>query len=164
MASLEHVAGSLAADEKPGITGQFPGLEEQFFGGLQHRFFDVGACVEEADFDRSDGFLDIGEQILNLSLLAGIDAEGMDLAAFRPEFINQGNGFRGVASCNADLVASMRKAAGNSRTDRIAGADQQHNFIARRHLDHLPAITGHEAALTTLSAIILSMAASAQPR
>ena len=83
-----HHASGFAADQESGVARQFPSLEEQLFGRLQQRLFDVRARIEEADLDRADGFLDIGEQILNLSLLAGIDAEGMDLAAFCSEFLD----------------------------------------------------------------------------
>jgi len=116
--------------------------------------------VEVLAEDRPDGVLDAGKQILNLGLLTRIDAECMNLATFRPEFLDQGIGSGSVTSCNADFVPALGKAPGDGRTNRIARPDQQHNFVPWQHLDHLPAVTGHEAALTTLSAIILSMAPS----
>ena len=129
----KHVARRLAADQKPAIAGKFPGLEEQFFGGVQQRLVDVRSGVEKTDLDRPDVLFDLGEQFLNFGFLAGIDAERVSLEARGLQFIDQSLGFGRVAPADADGVAAFGKAPGHGRADGIACADQYCYAALFRH-------------------------------
>ena len=132
-AARHHDARRLAADQEAGVAGELPGLEEQLFGGLEQRLVDVRAGVEQADLDRSDLLFDAGEQVLNLGLLTGVDAERMDLLTGGLELVDQGLRLGGVAAANADRVAAFGETSRHRGADRIARADQYRDPAALRH-------------------------------
>jgi hypothetical protein len=70
---------------------------------------------------------------LNLGLLAGIDAEGVDVAAFGCQLVDQFLGFCGIAPGDADLVAALGKPPRHGRADGITRADQQRYADLTRH-------------------------------
>ena len=104
-------------------------MKNSFAVGFQEWLLDIGSGVEETHFDRADTLLDAGEQVLDLALLARIDAERVDLAALRLQFVDQRVGFGGVAPRDADLVAADRKATSHRGADRVSRTDQQRDII-----------------------------------
>ena len=71
-----HVARRLAAGQEAAIAGELPSLEEQPAAGLDQRRLDVGAGIEETDFDRSQLCLHLGEERLDRLFIAHIGADG----------------------------------------------------------------------------------------
>src|SRR6266403_288223 len=65
LAARQHQPCRLAPGKKTGIAGHFPHLAEHPLGGLQNRKIDIGADVEDADFQRR--------------VLVGVIEEGRDL-------------------------------------------------------------------------------------
>src|SRR5258705_219900 len=65
LAARQHQPCRLAPGKKTGIAGHFPHLAEHPLGGLQDRKIDIGADVEDADFQRR--------------VLVGVIEEGRDL-------------------------------------------------------------------------------------
>ena len=134
VAARHHVARRLAAGEEAAIAGELPGLAEQRLGRLQQRRVDVRAGVVEADFDGPDLALDLGEQVLDRGLLAGIDAEGLHRAAVGRDLVDQRLGLGSVASRHADLQSAGGEASGNGGADGIARAHEQGDGPAGCHV------------------------------
>src|SRR6266850_5030959 len=76
-AALGHVARRLSPDQKSGVAGKFPGLEEELLSRFEKRLVDVGAGVKEADLDRSNFTFNTCKQAFDFIFLSGIHAESM---------------------------------------------------------------------------------------
>jgi hypothetical protein len=96
--SRRHPPGGLAAGEEAREGGHLPDLEIDPRRGLRDREADVRANVEDADLDRRDLGFDPLEQLDHLLLLAGVDAERMDLAAGLSDRLGQGLQLVGFAA------------------------------------------------------------------
>ena len=134
VAARHHMARRLATGEEAAIAGELPGLAEQRLGRLQERRVDVRAGVVEADRDGPDVALDLGEQVLDRGLLAGIDAEGLHRAAVGRDLVDQRLGLAGIAPRHADLQSAGGEAPGDGGADGIAGAHEQGDGPAGCHV------------------------------
>src|SRR6185312_81003 len=132
-AARDHDARGFAADQEARVAGELPGLEEQLFRGLDQRLVDVGSGIEQADFDRPDLLLDAGEEVLDLLLLARIDADGVDFVTLGFQLIEQGLGLGGIAAADADGIAALCEAARHRCPDRVAGTDKDRYATAPGH-------------------------------
>src|SRR5262249_38219340 len=93
-------------------------------GGLDQRLVDVGAGVEQADFDRPDLLFHPREQVLHLRFAARIDAERVDLVPGGLQFVDEALGLGGFAATDAYLIPTFGEAPGDRRPNCIARADE----------------------------------------
>ena len=132
-AARQHVARSLTSDQKPAVAGQFPGLEEQLFGGVQQRLVDVRTGIVEADLDRPDDLFDLGKQVLNLGFLTGIDAERVGLEARSLQLSDQPWDLAASRRQMQTGIAALGKTPGHGRANGVACADKYCYAAAFRH-------------------------------
>ena len=71
-----HVTRRLAAGQEAAVAGELPSLEEQPAAGLDQRSLDVGASIEEADFDRPQLRFHLTEERLDRVFIAHVGADG----------------------------------------------------------------------------------------
>src|SRR5207245_5753621 len=76
------ISRRLAPGEEAGIAGHLPDLAEYALGGLQDREVDVGADIEDADFERRM-LVGVIEERDNLILLARIERTRVDRKSTR---------------------------------------------------------------------------------
>src|SRR5204863_7934313 len=88
LAVRQHQPRRLAASQETGIASHLPDLAEDAFGGIEDREIDVGADIEDADFERRV-LVRIIEERDDLLFLARIERAGMDVAARAFDFLDQ---------------------------------------------------------------------------
>src|SRR5262249_103806 len=71
-ATWQHATRSLTSRQKSRIASHLPALAQNTIGRVQQRKIDVGADVEDADFERSV-LVRIGQERNNLFLLACVE-------------------------------------------------------------------------------------------
>src|SRR5215470_6089490 len=128
LAARQHQPRRLAAGEEAGIAGHLPDFSEHPLGGVEDREIDVGADVEDADFQRRM-LVGVVEEGNDLLLLARIERSGVDLAAGRLDLLNQGFELGAVAAAGEDRETFGSEFLGNLAADIVAGADHCHGPI-----------------------------------
>ena len=133
LAARQHQPRRLAAGEEAGVAGHLPDLAEHPLGGFQQREIDVGAEIEDADFERRVrvGFAQEGGDVL---LLAGIEPARHDLAAGGFDVGDERRELVGVAPAGEDREALGGEFLRDGGADEIAGADDGRGGIALRQL------------------------------
>ena len=132
LAARQHQPRRLASGEEAGIAGHLPHFPEHPLGGFQDREIDVGADVEDADFQRRMlvGVIEEGDDLL---LLARIERTGMDLAAGRLDLLDQRLELGAVAAAGENRKSLGGKLLGDLAADKIAGADDRNRRVSLLH-------------------------------
>ena len=123
----EHATRCLAAHEEAGVTSEFPCLEEEFVRGLNQRPLHVRTGVEQTYLYRSDVPFDDFAQVPYLGLPACVDTVSPHALSGSGQFVDHCLRFSGVASGDADLVASRSEAARYRRSYCVPRPDQKSN-------------------------------------
>ena len=132
LAARQHQPRRLAPGEEAGIAGHLPYFPEHPLGGFQDREVDVGADVEDADFQRRMlvGVIEEGDDLL---LLARIERAGMDLAAGRLDLLDQRLELGAVTAAGENRKSLGSKLLGDLAADKIAGTDDRDRRIFLLH-------------------------------
>ena len=98
---------------------------------------DVGAGIEEADFDRSQLRLHLCEERLDSLFIAHIGTDGACDAAGRDNLLHEAARLLGIAPRYADGVAASGESPRHCGANRVSGANQQRHS-ALPAFDHRP--------------------------
>src|SRR5260221_316204 len=132
LAVRQHQPGRLPPGQEAGPAGHFPDLSEYAVGGFQNREIDVGANVEDADFERRV-LVGIVEESRDLVLLPCVQRARDDRSAGRLDLLDQWLQLGAVAPAGEYGETFGREFLGDLATDVIAGADDSHGGIAFLH-------------------------------
>ena len=125
------------ADSRPGdeagTAGHFPHLSKHALGGVQDREIDVGADIEDADFQRRVP-VGVGEEGGGFVLLARIERAAEDGAAGSLDFLHQRLELFAVAAAGEHGESFGREFFCDLGADVVAGADHGAGGVSLLHV------------------------------
>src|SRR3990167_490129 len=129
ISARHHRLGRLSRRQKAGEGRHLPDLAIDAGRGVANVEADVAADIEDEDFDLADLGLDLTEELDDLRLVAGVGAEGVDLAALLHDLRHQMLQLLGAAPRHHGGEAFAGEAAGDGAARRIAGADHDADLV-----------------------------------
>jgi hypothetical protein len=129
VAARRQQARCLAARQEAGIAGHLPDLTEHPLGGLEQWEIDIGADVEDADFERC-GHIRVLQECRDLLFLARIQRAPDYPSACCLDLGDQRRQFLALPAPDKNREPLGRKFLSNRGADEIAGADHGRSGIS----------------------------------
>src|SRR5882672_11186170 len=140
LAPRQHQPRRFATGDKAGPAGHFPHLAEHAVGGLQYGKVDIGADVENADFQRRM-LVGVIQERRDLVLLASVERARDYRAVSGLDFPDQRLELGAVASSGEYDESFGGEFLRDLGTDIIAGADHRDGCISVFHSEALHGLT-----------------------
>ena len=133
LTARQHQPRRLAPGEEAGVAGQLPDLAEHALGRVQQRKIDIGADVEDADFERR---VRVGgaQKSGNVLLLARIKPARHDLPPAASISSTSGASLSALRRPAKMVKPSAANCFGDGGADEIAGSDDRRGGIALSQL------------------------------
>ena len=128
-AAGQHQASCLPAGEKAGIAGHFPDLAEYAFGRVQNRKIDIGADVEDANFERRV-FVRVAKEGNDFLLLARVERARVNFAAGLLDLLDERLELGAVAAPGEHRKAFGGELLCNFTADKVASTDHGHGRVS----------------------------------
>ena len=132
LAARQHQPCRLAPGKKTGIAGHFPHLAEHPLGGFENRKIDVGADVEDADFQRRV-LVGVIEEGRDLVLLARVQRTREDRSSGALDFLHQRLELGAIAPPREHGEPFSCEFLRDLGADVVAGADHRGRCVAFFH-------------------------------
>jgi hypothetical protein len=136
--SRQHQPRRLTRRQKPGIAGQLPNLTEHPLGGFEQRKIDIGANVEDADFQRRR-LIGIAQECGDLFFVAGVQRAASDPPAIGLDLRDERSQLFAISPPRKDGKAFAGEFPRDGGADVIAGANHRHRGIPGLHVQPPPA-------------------------
>jgi hypothetical protein len=133
VSARKHDARSLTSDQESAVASEFPGFEEQLLCRVEQRLVDFLSGNVYADLDGPEILLDQCEYALDLSFLAGIDVECVNVMPLSPQLGDKSLRFGRITPADANRIAALGKSAGDRCPNGVASAHKYRYTAVRSH-------------------------------